>query len=498
MTDTTEEQYNDLLDRYREFACLRSTEGVLEWDQYVMMPDDGGTVRNEQTSILSSLAQERITDSGIGDLLDGLDETALSGEKRAVTREIRRVYDQNRRVPADIESELSELTSEARLAWNEARHNDDFGVFAPHLGAIVEKKREYADAIDPESDPYETLVADHFPQVEYDTVEGILHRLQDELVPLLEEIQRSEVELDTDAVHGNYDDDEQLAVARELLDTLGFDWDRGRLDTFDQPFSFGLPSDTRICTWTDRSLYQTLWTTAHECGHALYAQGLPESEFGTPLGENRGVFVNEAQASFWECHVFGSRAFWEVFLPTVTERFPDVDATPQAAYESVNYVRERNPVWVEADELTTQIHILLRFEIERDLVNGAITVDEVPQVWNDRSEEYLGVRPETIEEGCLQDIHWSIGNIGYFPTYTLGHVLSAQLAAALERDVGAIEELIRDDDFASILEWQRERIHRHGQRYTTPELIRNATGEDLSADHFITYVGETYTDLYNL
>lgn len=498
MADTTVGPYNDLLDKYREFACLQSTKGVLEWDQYVMMPDDGGTVRSEQTSVLSSLAQERITDPEIGELLDEIDESELPEKKRAVTREIRRNYDRKGKVPADIEAELSELTSEAQPAWKEAKDDDDFSVFAPHLEAIVEKKREYANAIDSDSDPYETLVAEHFPQVEYDTIEGILLRLRDELVPLLEEIQRSEVELSTDAVHGNYDEDEQLAVARELLDTLGFDWDRGRLDTFDQPFSFALPSDTRVCTWTDRSLYQTLWTTAHECGHALYAQGLPESEFGTPLGENRGIFVNEAQASFWECHVFGSRAFWEVFHPTIMERFPEVDATPQAAYESVNYVREQNPVWVEADELTTQIHILLRFEIERDLINGAITVDEVPEVWNDRTEEYFGVRPETVEEGCLQDIHWSIGNIGYFPTYTLGHVLSAQLAAALERDVGSLGELILDRDFAAIREWQREHIHRHGQRYTTPELIRKATGEALSADHFIEYVSKKYEDLYEL
>lgn len=245
-------------------------------------------------------------------------------------------------------------------------------------------------------------------------------------------------------------------------------------------------------------MYQTLWTTAHEGGHALYAQGLPEDEFGTPLGENRGSFVNESQASFWQCHVFGHRAFWEAFLPTVRERFPDIEATPEEAYESVNYVRKRNPVWVEADELTTQIHIFLRFEIERDLVNGDITVEEVPEVWNDRTEKYFGVRLETVGEGCLQDIHWSIGNIGYFPTYTLGHALSAQLAAALEREIGDIGEVIREEDFAAVREWQREQIHRHGQRYTTPELIRNATGEDLAADHFIEYVSKKYTDLYEL
>ncbi|EMA17033.1 carboxypeptidase M32 [Haloarcula amylolytica] len=498
MTNTTQESYDRLLEKYTEFNHLQSAKGVLEWDQYVMMPEGSTSTRSKQMSTLSSLAQNRITDSEFGELLDELDGDELSEEEQAVTREIRREYDKATRVPAKIEEELSELTSKAQSAWNEAKDSDDFSVFAPHLKSIVEKKREYANAINPDADPYETLVADFFPQVEYDTVERTLLKIENELVPLLKQIQESEVELNTDALHGDYDDDEQLAVARDLLELLGYDWSRGRLDTFDMPFTFGLPSDARICTWTDRSLYQTLWTTAHEGGHAFYAQGLPEDEFGTPLGEARGTFVHESQSSFWECHVFGNRAFWEAFLPSVTERFPDIDATPEEAYESVNSVRERNPLWVEADELTGQIHILLRFEIERDLINGEITVDEVPNVWNDRTEEYFGMRPETVEEGCLQDIHWSIGNIGYFPTYTLGHVLSAQVAAALERDIGDIGELIREGDFAALLEWQREHVHQHGQRYTTPELIRKVTGEDLSADYFIKYVSDKYTDLYDL
>lgn len=498
MTDAEADPYAELLERYREVACLRGTLGVLEWDEYVTMPEGGGPVRNEQTSALSSLAQERLCDPAVGELLAELDDADLPAEERAVTREIRSEYETATRIPDELEAELSEVTAEARQAWTEAKEADDFGTFAPHLEAIVEKKREYANAIDPDSEPYETLVADFFPQVEYDTVERILFRLEDELLPLLESIRERDVELATEALHGDHDDDEQFTAARDLLDVLGFDWSRGRLDTFEQPFTFGLPSDARVCTWTDRSLYQTLWTTAHEGGHALYAQGLPAEAYGTPLGEKRGVFVDEAQASFWECHVFGHRAFWDVFLSTVAERFPDVDATPREAYESVNHVRERNPVWVEADELTTQLHILLRFQIERDLVDGDLDVEEVPAVWNDRTESYFGVRPDTVAEGCLQDIHWSIGRIGYFPTYTLGHVLSAQFAAAVERDLGDLGALIREEDFDALREWHRENVYRHGQRYTTSELVRRATGESLTADHFVDYVTEKYTDLYGL
>lgn len=498
MSHPTREPYERLLDHYQKYESLQHANAILQWDQYVAMPDGAESVRRKQLSALSSHANDFITDSRFQDCLQAVREEVLSEKERAVVREIRRKHDRARRVPAEVEEDLSELTTEAHAAWNEARDEDDFGTFAPHLEAIVEKKREYANAIDPRSAPYETLVADFVPQLDYETVEQVLLTVKDELVPLLDRIQASETDLNTDAIHGDYDEERQMAIARDLLDVLGFDWERGRLDTFDMPGSFGLGTESRICTWTDKSLYQTLFATAHEAGHALYTQGLSEEEYGSPLGEARGIFVHESQAAFWENHIFGHRAFWDLFLPTLEERFPDIDVGPRQVYESVNHVREENPVWVEADELTSAIHILLRFEIERDLVNGDIAVEAVPRIWNNRVEDYFGVRPETLEEGCLQDIHWSQGNIGYFPTYTLGNVLAAQVRAALERDLGDIGELLHGDDIPAILEWNREHIHRHGQRYTTPELIRRITGGELSADAFVEYSTEKYTDIYDL
>lgn len=498
MMDSPPGPYAELVDEYERYKHLEGASAVLQWDQYVTMPDEGAAARSEQLSTLSSLTQRQLTGSRLGGLLDDVDEAALSERRRAVVREIRREYERATRVPERIEAELSELRSAAHSAWNEAREADDFDVFAPHFEALVEKKREYANAVDPDAEPYETLVGEFFPQLEYETVERILRAVESELVPLLDRIRRSDVELDTDAIHGEYDDQAQLAAARELLDTLGYDWKRGRLDSVETPFTLGFPSDARVCTSTHESLYRTLWTTAHEGGHAFYALGLPDEEYGTPLGEDRGTFVSEAEASFWECHVFGRRGFWETFMPTLTESIPDLEATAAEAYESVTHVRERNPVWMEADELTGQLHILLRFEIERDLVNGDLAVEDVPEMWNAKTEEYFDITPESLAEGCLQDVHWAQGNFGYFPTYTLGHVLAAQVAAAMERDLGDVDELLREGAFDAVLEWHRDTLHRHGQRYTTPELIRRATGDDLSADSFVDYVTGKYADLYGL
>lgn len=498
MPESSDETFETLLDRYRRFIYTHGANAALHWDQYVTMPEGGRSVRSDQISTLEALAQDQITDSELDDLFDDLDEDMLTATESAIVREIRREYEQATGVPSSITKDLSKRTSEAHTAWNEAKEEDDFSVFAPHLEGIVEKKREYAKAVDPEAEPYETLVSEFVPQLDFETVEQTILGVKDGLIPLLEQIQQSDADLNTDAIHGNYEEDEQLAAARDLLDLFKFDWDRGRLDTFDMPGTVGLPSDARICTWTEKSLYQTLYTTAHEGGHGLYAQGLPEDEYGTPLGQDRGVFVQESQAAFWENRVFAHSAFWEAFLPTLKERFPSIEATPQEAYESANYVRERNPVWVEADELTGQIHILLRFEIERDLINGEITVDEVPEVWNEKTEEYFGVRPKTLAEGCLQDIQWSQGNIGYFPTYTLGNALAAQIAAAVERDLGSIGDLVRNGEIERILAWNQENIYQHGQRYTTPELIQRVTGNPLSADDFIEYTTEKYSNLYDL
>ncbi|SFS64807.1 carboxypeptidase M32 [Halostagnicola kamekurae] len=500
-TDATA-AYDRLEERVERISNIGNAAGVLRWDQEVIMPDAGTPARAKQLSTLSSLSHELLTDEETGDLLAELEaaDADLTDDQRAVVREVRRQYDRATSVPQELVEEISETTSNAHPTWMQAREEDDFEQFAPTLEKLVDLKREYAAHIDPDADPYEVLFANYEPYLDLETAEEILAQLRDTLVPLLEAIDESDADLATDAFAGQFDDDDQEALARDALDALGYDWSRGRLDTAPHPFSSGTQFDARVTTrFDEEDLLGSITSVIHEFGHANYTIGLPDEEYATPLGEARDLTVHESQSRLWENHVGRSRPFWDRFLPTARERFPELeDVSPREAYEAANQVYDDNLIRVDADELTYHLHIVIRFEIERGLISGDLEVSEVPQVWNDKYEEYLGVRPETDAEGCLQDIHWSHGSFGYFPTYSLGSVLAAQLYAAAEDELGDLDDQIRAGEFDDLNGWLRENVHQHGKRYTTPDLIESATGEPFTAEYFLEYVDAKYGDLYDL
>ncbi|MFB6171694.1 MAG: carboxypeptidase M32 [Haloarculaceae archaeon] len=491
--------YDELVETYRRVHALQDAQHVLSWDQQVTMPEGGTPARSRQLSALSATAHEHLTDDRVGDLLDDLDGE-VTGARAATVREIRRQYERAARVPTDLVEEISEASSEALPVWEEARAEDDFDSFAPTLERLLDLKREYAAHIDPDAEPYEVLFHDYEPYLDLATAERILDRLREELVDLIDAVGDSDVDLAVDAFEGTFEPDVQEDLSRDALDLLGYDWSHGRLDTSTHPFTTGNQFDARITTrFDEHDPLDALASTVHEFGHATYTLGLPRDDYGTPLGEDRGLTVHESQSRLWENHVARSRAWWGLFLSRVQSRFPSVSGVaPEQAYEAANQVYDDNLIRVEADELTYHMHIVLRFEIERDLVAGDLEVAEVPQVWNDRMESYLGVRPDTDAEGCLQDIHWSHGNFGYFPTYTLGSVLAAQLFAAASDDVGDLDDQIRAGEFDALHDWLTEHVHRHGQRYTTDDLIERATGDPLTADPFLDYVSSKYGDLYDL
>ena len=488
--------YDDLLEQYRRSTYLGDANMVLSWDQEVMMPEGGTPARSKQRGAISAMQHDLLVDDDVGDWLDELEGADLPAEESAVVREIRRQYERKARVPTDLVEEISEATSDAHPVWQEARENDDWETFAPTVERLLDLKKQYAEHIDPDADPYEVLFADYEPYLDLETAERVLERLRDRLVPLIDAIRESDVDLYE--VDGTFPEDQQMDLAREALETLGYDFERGRLDVAPHPFSSGTQFDARVTTRFDESdPLDSLGSTVHEFGHATYTQGLRQDAYGSPLGEHRGLTVHESQSRLWENHVGRTRAFWELFVPRFNDQH-GTDLTPDQAYEAANQVYEDNLIRVEADELTYHLHIILRFEIERDLLSGDLDVEEVPAVWNDKMEEYLGVRPDTDADGCLQDIHWSHGSFGYFPTYSLGSVLAAQLDAAAREDIGDLDARVRDGEFDALHEWLTENVHRHGQRYTTDELVEEATGESYTADYFLEYVESKFGDLYDL
>jgi carboxypeptidase Taq len=482
----------------RRYTLLGDVGGVLQWDQEVTMPEGGTPARAQQSSALSGTRHDILTEAAVGEALSAVDRDALSDTDRAIDREIRREYERAERVPTDLVEELSETTAEAHPIWKEAKEEADFDAFAPTLRDLVRLSRERAEHIDPEADPYAVLFADYEPYLDLETAEDVLTDLRDGLVPLLESVAESEVTAPT-VFEGTYDESTQEALVWDALDWLGYDWEHGRLDTAPHPFSTGTPFDARVTTrFDEEDPLAGLTSTIHEFGHATYTQGLPREHYGTPLAQSRDLTVHESQSRLWENHVGRSEPFWEGFWPTVVEHCPSLAGTdPAAAYAAANEVYPDNPIRVEADELTYHLHIVVRFEIERDLVRGDLDVEEIPAVWNDRYEALLGVRPADDAEGCLQDIHWSHGSFGYFPTYSLGSVLAAQLDRQVREAIDDLDGQIRAGEFGPLTEFLGEEIHQHGRRYTTEDLIERATGESLSAEPFLEYVGEKYASLYD-
>ena len=490
------EAYDDLLADYQRATYLGDANMVLSWDQEVMMPEGGTPARSKQRGAISAVAHDILVDDDVAANLDDLEDADLPAEEAAVVREIRRQHERKARVPTDLVTEISEATSDAHPVWQEAKADDDWEHFAPTVERLLDLKREYAEHIDPDADPYEVLFADYEPYIDLDTAERVLENLRERLVPLIDEIRDSNVDLYS--VDGTFPEDQQMDLAREALDTLGYDFEHGRIDTAPHPFSSGTQFDARVTTRFDESdPLDSLGSTIHEFGHATYTQGLRQDAYGSPLGEHRGLTVHESQSRLWENHVGRTEPFWELFVPRFNDQY-GTDLTARQAYEAANQVYEDNLIRVEADELTYHLHIILRFEIERDLLAGDLDVEEVPAVWNDKMEEYLGVRPDADGEGCLQDIHWSHGSFGYFPTYSLGSVLAAQLYDAAASDIGDLDSQVRSGEFDALHQWLTDNVHSHGQRYTTDDLIEEATGESFTADYFLEYAESKFGDLYEL
>jgi carboxypeptidase Taq len=504
---TSSQPYETVVSYADQIHNLEQADHLLRWDSDVAMPPGGTAARSSQRSTLSKTIYDLRSSAALGRALDRLDDAALDDDQRAVVREVRRQHEVAAAVPRELNRRLADATAEAHEAWKRAKRQDDWSTFAPAFERHVDLRREWAAAVDPDGDPYEVLWKNKLgyesqPFVDLDTVTRVFDRVRETLVPLIESIRASDTELAANAFtdRGPYDTDAQLRANRRLLDLVGLDRSRARFDEAPHPFSYGNPYDVRLTTRFDESTpVDAITATMHEFGHTTYHHGLPQEAYGTPLGRARGLTIHGSQSGVWENHVAKSRAFWEFLLPELREVFPQLDSVSVAdAYEAVNTVREESLIRTAADEVTYHLHVVIRTEIERALVAGDIEVSDVPQIWGDKYERYLGVRPETHRDGPLQDPHWAV-NLPGFINYTLGHgVLAAQVWDAMAADVGDVDDLLRRGEFDPIHEWMTESIHRHGQRYRPQELVRRATGREITADPFVSYVTDKFERLYDL
>jgi carboxypeptidase Taq len=499
------EAYAELIRREKEIALLESCASLLHWDHQTYIPPKGAAHRAEQMALLAGLSHEKSTDPLIGELLAEAESGDLAREMGSPTavnlREIRRTYDRTRKLPRLLVEELARTTALAHEVWVEARSTSSFALFQPWLEKIVALKRQEAEAVGYCEVPYDALLDDYEPGETTARLMELFAGLRDDLVGLVGAIAGAKRRPELSILHREYPVDRQEAFGRAAAAAIGFDFTAGRLDVTTHPFCTGIgPGDTRITTrYNPRDFGDAFFSILHETGHGLYDQGLDPTHYGTPLGGAVSLGIHESQSRLWENFVGRSRAFWEHFFPRARNAFPGAleSVGLDAFYFAINDVRP-SFIRVDADEATYNLHILLRFELEQALVSGDLKAGDVPGAWNQRFRQYLGLTPPDDAKGCLQDIHWSGGGIGYFPTYTLGNLYAAQFFERARVDLGDLERQLSRGEFAPLKEWLTIKIHRQGQRYRAADLVQAVTGAPLSPRPLLDQLRSKYAELYGI
>ncbi|MEO0511495.1 MAG: carboxypeptidase M32 [Planctomycetota bacterium] len=494
-----------------ESQTLASAAALLAWDQETYMPASAGPARAEQSALLARLVHERRTAPRVGELLDRLDDENAAGETggiddrettRSIARELRRDHERAVSLPSSLVADLARAGSIAQDAWKHARANNDFAAFAPHLGAVLSLTREKARCLkrDGQEEIYDALLDEYEPDTTGADIDAVFGPLRERLAAIVDRARSSGTRPDTSVLDRPVPEDTQHDFGLFVLRACGFDLDAGRLDVTTHPFCEGLaPGDTRLTTrykgdrWSD-ALYGTL----HEMGHGLYEQGLPKADhWGTPLAESVSLGIHESQSRLWENLVGRSGAFWAWALPHLARRYGEAftDASVETLTRAVNTV-EPSLIRVEADEGTYNLHVMIRYELERSLIREDLSIGDLPGAWNERYRDLLGIEVPDDRRGCLQDVHWSFGLVGYFPTYTLGNLYASQLWEAMGRSID-LPAAVAAGEFGPLLAWLREHIHAHGRRYSAAQLCERATGEPLSAEPLLRHLDAVVRESYN-
>ena len=494
--------YEDLMERVRDIGRLQTSLALLDWDQETYMPPNGVKARAEQIALLSGIRHTQLIDPQVKRLLDEAQTDEHDHVARTNVRETRRNYERAAKLPTQLVKDLAHTSTLAKDAWAKARAQSDFSIFSPLLSRLLELTRQKAEHIGYSAEPYDALIDEFEPGATSAQIEGVFARLRDETVRFLKRLMDSSTKPDRSILTRHYPEQQQRALSRKFAEALNFDFESGRLDVTVHPFcaTIGGGGDVRITTRYLEDFFQAaMFGTMHETGHALYEQGLPREHMFTPMGEAVSLGIHESQSLMWENQVGRSRAFWEHHFAEAARLFPKAlgDVSLDAFYGAINTV-EPSFIRVEADELTYNLHVILRFEIERELFNGQLEVDDIPKRWNVKMEDLLGITPPDDAQGCLQDIHWSMGAFGYFATYALGKLYAAQFFTKAKEDIPDLFDRIRANDHKPLLNWLRENIHRHGQRFRAGELVERVTGKPLTIEPFMSYVKNKFAPIYGL
>jgi carboxypeptidase Taq len=497
--------YSDLLPLIKECSLLTSCASVLGWDERTYMPPGGSAHRAEQMALLARMSHEMLTAPRIGELLAEAEQSPLAKDSAsdvaANVRNIRRIYDRAVKLPKELVEELARVTTRAQQVWQEAKQKNDYPLFQPWLDKILNLKRQEAQAVGYRETPYDALVDEFEPGATTAEISRTFAALRQELAPLVAAILDSGRQPRRELLERDYPVDRQRIFGESAAAAIGFDFGAGRLDVTSHPFCSGFgPGDCRITTrYNPRRFTESFFGILHEAGHGMYEQGLDPGHFGTPLGTAASFGIHESQSRLWENMVGRSRPFWEYFFPRARQTFLDAlrDVSLEDFVFAINDVQP-SYIRIEADEATYNLHIILRFEIEQALLRGDLTTADVPAMWNEKFQQSFQLTPPSNAVGCLQDIHWSFGGFGYFPTYTLGNLYAAQFMEQARQDLGDLDADFRRGEFGRLKKWLADNVYRHGQRYPAEELCRQVTGRPLSHQPLLAYLREKYAPLYGI
>jgi len=493
--------YEEFLKESKKIAALSTATGVLGWDQEVYMPTNGAALRAEQNAVISGIIHElRTGDKYVTLVQQLLEDKTLDTIAQCNVKETWKGIERGRKFNTEFVQQLSKTISESFTAWHKARTENKFEIFAPHLEKLVAIKKEEANIVGYKEHPYDALIDEYEPGANVKDLDVLFGDVKNQMVEFTKKIFAKPLS-DDSFFYKEFPYEGQRDFCYQLLTDMGYDWNSGRMDIAPHPFCIGFyPNDTRITyRYKVNDLSEIIWSITHEGGHALYEQGLKVEHAGLPAGGAISLAIHESQSRLWENNVTRSKGYWEHYMPLLQKTFPGkLDTiTANDFYKACNKV-EPSLIRTNADELTYHFHIMIRYEIEKKLMDGSLSVNDVPKTWNLLYKNYLNIEVPSDKDGCLQDVHWSHGSIGYFPTYSLGSFYAAQFFDAAKKQLPTLQEDIKKGKLLGLREWLRENIHQHGMVFTAEEICKRVTGEPLNFSYFMNYAKEKYGEIYSL